>query len=206
MKRGFTLASCGVVALLISGAAQAMALQYVGGDPYRTPAPIGSTLGNQIIPLVNGRVGGNLAFDGPAEITWTFLGKEAGFTNRLTSGGCSILNTSRVGTSCTSLHAGGELSWAFLVLNTLRWVTPSTNFNPATRGGSDPTVFLAIRNPFEFYISLDDGGGGPDDNHDDHVLHGFLRPSVGVPEPGTVGLMAMVVLLGASAYRLRRRA
>ncbi len=54
------------------------------------------------------------------------------------------------------------------------------------------------------YIVLDDGGAGPDDNHDDLVFRISATP---VPEPGTLLLMGLgVAAVGAGARRRRSRA
>lgn len=195
-------------ALLLGGTANAAIVSYVGGNDYVTPPPVpGSWLGNHVIPEKKGRVGGNLWIDVDTVIDWTFIGKEAGYKNFLQFQSCNLGNQV-VGAGCSSTQSKGLLDFRFWVKDTNQSVTGATNYDPnlwVNRFRTTPTVFFSIIDEFSFYIALDDGGGGPDDNHDDWVGIGRLRVA-GVPEPGTMGLLGFAVLAGVAGARMRRRA
>ena len=201
------------VLLLSSGAANAALINYVGGNAYTTPAPQPSSLlGNNVIPGTSGMLGGNLSFDSAVRIDWTFLGKEAGYTNFLRMAGCNVNNQTAIRnvTSCSTTQNAGQLIYSFFVQNTGRSVGygvagAGANYDPNVYTSlTTPTVFFSLRGDgSSFFIALDDGGGGPDDNHDDHVFLARVT-AVGVPEPAAVSLLAFAVLVGAGA-KLRRR-
>jgi hypothetical protein len=188
----------------IAGPAQGAMLQAIGTTQnYVTPAH------NNVMAGVNGFIGGNLFFADAADIVWTFLGKEAGYTNTLIAGGCSIASSVTPGSSaatCTSSHSGGALQWQFTVWNP--WMP---GFMPSVNPGnnsptSNASVFFSIINASEFYIALDDGGAGPDDNHDDWFGRGRIVPRVvSVPEPGALALFGALALASGIAMRGRAR-
>lgn len=127
----------------------------------------------------------------------------------------------------SSLTAPGLISFVFDVLSTGGSVTNGSNLLPPPGPGTGtPNFFVSLTSTeiagvpqFDTNVNgvtpgsgtwallaLDDGGAGPDDNHDDLVvvLH-ISNGSFGIPEPATLGLLgAGLVGLGMAARRRRK--
>jgi hypothetical protein len=189
--------------LFCAASANAALVSYAGGAEYTTPYPQ-----NNVIPLTPGRLGGNVQFNSAVRLEWTFFGYEAGYVNRLIVGPtCDISNRATTGTACVTEQAAGALQYSFLVTDFSGrqfTVNQGTNYDPRTNDTSiSPTVFFGlIAGTDDFWIALDDGGAGPDDNHDDWV--GRVRV-VAVPDPAVGGVLAFGLLLGAGVHRVRTR-
>ncbi len=201
----FVVRNVAVAAALFScaGTASAALVSYAGGTSYTTPYPQ-----NNVIPNTPGRLGGNVQFGSAVRLEWTFTGYEAGYVNRLIVGStCDVSNRAQVGTRCVTEQAAGALQYSFLVKDfngRLFSVNQDTNYDPRTNDTSiNPTVFFGlIDGTDEFWIALDDGGAGPDDNHDDWV--GRVRV-VAVPDPAVGTILGAGLLLGAGVHRVRTR-
>lgn len=149
-------------------------------------------------------VGYALNAAGPGSLIYTYVGKEAGYTNRVTfsinAGGCTFsTNTAVSGQTCSDTTAGGLLSFRFSSSGTSSTVYNGQNFSIAGQ-----VVFGLIRvSDNQWYILLDDSGGNPNDkDFDDLGLLVTFRPA-SVPEPGTLGLMGFGLLGLVLAMRRR---
>src|SRR5450755_3492321 len=176
--RSFLLAAVATVGLM----APANAIT-VGSEP------LGSAL-NDIIGPATGYFGANLFATGPLTITYTYLGKEAGFTNGFfvngTGAGNQVFNTATTSAGATFTTAAplGLLSFA------LQSNQPGGAF---VVNGSNPDIPTTLPNFFaSFYaadgvtlgafgvgtsgvIAFDDGGAGPDRDYDDLVVKFQVR-------------------------------
>ncbi|MGE0623471.1 MAG: PEP-CTERM sorting domain-containing protein [Pseudomonadales bacterium] len=170
-----------------------------GGVNHTTPAS------NDIVGQVSGTLGGNLYLTGPASLTYTYLGKEAGWTNLFlalgdTSFGLMDTRTSSVGDSFSvTQSAPGLINFSFLVLNTGRFVANGANgLSPLV-----PNFFTQVIGDSIVRLMLDDGGAGPDNDLDDLVVE-LRATATSVPEPGTLALLSggLLALLGIRRRRL----
>jgi hypothetical protein len=153
---------------------------------------------NDVIGNVGGFYGSTLKVDRDSEVTFTILGYEAGWNNYLgsTSSGESIYNKGGAGQSYTVSAS------AFDVVDFFFNIRPGTSgARSVSNGGNNPVPCGADTCAPNFWlgwvdgvvgsdiwIALDDGGAGPDDNHDDLVITARVAT---VPEPGTITLLAL---------------
>lgn len=180
----------GVTLALSASLAQAGLIETHGGTAGHTPG------NNDVLGAgVAGLFGANLWLNGPAQVTYTYVGKEAGWTNRFEAAGGSafVTGSSRSGDSFSLLqNVAGYLDFSFLTRAGL-----VDNGSNSVR--SVPSFFTQRLSSGSVMIALDDGGAGPDSDFDDLVLR---VDATSVPEPATLAVLgAGLLFLGV----IRRR-
>lgn len=149
---------------------------------------------------VNGTIG-TLAIDAPGLVTFTYLGKEAGFSNRFFNTGGSfspILDSNAVGTASVQTYlAAGTLNFSF---NTS---SPNISVVNGSATTTSPTfaIFAGGTSGYKWVLGYDDSGAGPDRDFDDMVIGVTV-----VPEPEAYGLALAGMGVVAFAMRRSRRA
>jgi len=220
--RSLTFALAAVSSLGFSGSASA-ALVLSGPNL----SALSSASGNDVIGGQSGYFGGNLTSDGNYLITFTYLGKEAGFSNDfvLTIGNVVLFNTNTagVGNSYTSALLGpGLVPFEFKTNSGADKVVNGSNL---AFGASHPNFFVSFgtftgkvftgssaKTGLTGVIGLDDAGAGPDRDYDDLVLKFEIteKSNAGtpaVPEPSTWAMMILGFAgIGYLTYRRRNQA
>lgn len=150
-------------------------------------------------------IGGNLYATALVDITFTYLGHEAGYNNDFNAYGGNLNNKSHsVGASYTVNNvAAGLLDFNFYSNNVSAGIANGSN-EGFTSFQSFATILDYTYNGvfYDAIILFDDSGAGPDDNHDDHII-GIRVASVS--EPGTISLLAIgIICLVATRRRIAR--
>lgn len=176
------------------------------------PAGAGAGLA-QDLTVFDASHSGSLSIDGPATVSVTFMGKEAGWTNSARIGGSSI-STAGGATSFSASVVGGVLDFVFSSLQ---------GGTIASAGGGiigDAAIaFSAIFNGGKsIYAFFDDSGAASDRDFDDMVVRIDLFDVIveqqaairlaeipAVPVPAS-GLLLVGALAGFGALRRRKAA
>jgi hypothetical protein len=218
------------VVLALGAPAYAGPINLTGGTPGAIPGS-GSTndFVQRLFPGdphsgydIGGYFGAQISVDVPSKLLFEYFGAEAGFHNEFYygpdklfdhSGGLIIApNLSSPFAFRTVLAGPGLLPFEFRVDNNSARVTNGSNPDDSSHDAG--VNFFASCDPFgtsagsgrtscsSVYLFLDDGGAGPDDNHDDFLVRVTAAP---VPEPGagTLGLLVLG-LIGFAGRRLRK--
>lgn len=196
--------------LLLAGAAHAGLIANDGGAAGGTS--VYTTNNNNDLGLPGGTsqtvlVGYQLEAELAGDLLYTYLGKEAGYTNSVNFGisanGCTFSTvTSVAGDTCSATTSGGLLQFAF---TTIGGGTATSLYNGQDFSITSAMTFGLQRiDDYTWRILLDDSGGNPNDkDYDDLGLRVVFRPHA-VPEPGTLALLGLGIA-GLGMIRRRRR-
>ena len=164
-----------------------------------------------------GYYGSTVKLTDPGRLIFTFLGFEAGYDNDFYVMGSQRFSTedyapaniktfNPISTASSILISGfsaGVIAFTFNVNNGFGVANGNNPVNTLTSGDTAPNFFVSFdENPLakmgqSLVVFLDDGGAGPDDDHDDMAI----RISVAsVPEPATMLLLG-AGLLCLAAFR-----
>jgi len=177
---------------------QAALIELDGGGANET-VPANNDFFFGIVPSYN--VGGNLLATSLVDLTFTYLGHEAGYSNDFNAYGNTLNNkTNGIGDSFNVANVGAGLLGFDFYSNSISQGIANGSNNGFASFQSFATI-LDITYDGVYYdaiVLFDDSGAGPDDDADDHIIG--IRA---VPEPSIIALFA-AGLLGLGFARRRK--
>lgn len=205
MNRLFAAASLSVVLCLASGAQAAstvvegqLSVQDATGVSFTgydgAPAQFTGTLDQGFSGTLSALTAGTLSF--------TYLGKEAAYSNAFSFNGQTLFDAAPAGSSLSAAIGAGTVAFRFT----------NVSLGQSYANGSIPqmvfvqNVQTARFGKFDFVVGFNDKPTGSpvgDTDFDDFVVGVKFAPSIAVPEPGTLLPMAMG-LIGLAALVRRR--
>lgn len=212
----------GVAAALAAGSANA-GFYYsdtVAPAASTLPVPASNDFRSQLASagVTTETYGASLALNAPGSITIDYFAKEAVYTNSFRWYG-AVIGTTPSGSTVDGWNqrtlgtfgnvGAGVLDFAFCTSGGPGMGTPGMVPGGCVTNAQEDGLTLGAMQGITFYISADgntawamwdDGGGGPDDNHDDMIV----RMRYSVPEPGTLGLLGLGLLATGVAARRKR--
>jgi hypothetical protein len=183
---------------------QAMLIELDGGGA-DVAVPFNNDFFFGVVPTYN--VGGNLLATSLVDLTFTYLGHEAGYSNDFNAYGNTLNNkTNNIDDSFSVANVGaGLLAFEFSVVNP-PGVVPNGISNGANMVFGSWQTFATILDItykgvyYDAIVLFDDSGAGPDDDADDHIIG--IRA---VPEPSIIALFAAGLLgIGFTRRRMRK--
>jgi hypothetical protein len=190
------------MALLLLGCwgIEAQALLILEGGTQMVTQPSNSVLGAG----ATGYVRTSVSLLAPADLTFTYLGKEAAWSNHFIAAGDSgsgqfSTRNAALNDSFTVFQAdSGLLDFSFIAQDGNR----GTVSNGSALGG--PKFLVHILSDTSMILGLDDGGANWDWDFDDLVVRiDAVARTVSVPEPGSLALLA-TGLAGVGLSRRRK--
>jgi hypothetical protein len=155
-------------------------------------------------------VDGVLEATGAGDLTYTYLGFEAGYTNtfvvdsKLCFRNKGVGKTS-VGANCSATTTGAALDFALWTsLGSPALDTVVQGNEPTSAGKKDHSIGFIRESDFSFLILWDDSGAQKDSDFDDLAVRVTFAPA-SVPEPGSLALFGLGLLGLAHAARRRIR-
>ena len=169
-----------------------------------------------VAPGFAGSIGAVLQLTAFAVLKFEYLGKEASFNNRFhfDLNNDNVLDPTDVQFSTGSTAPGSSfmafLDTAATYQNILPFAfgynsTSASVLNVLRALAATPNLFMAIdpNNPNAVLIFLDDSGAGPDVDFDDMIIRVTIVSEV--PEPATIGMLGLALLMIGGFFAFGRR-
>ena len=144
---------------------------------------------------------GTLTADFAGTVTYSFIGKEAGYFNEFKGAGAGVINSAG-GANIVDVVGAGPLTFSFGTVTPIDAVTSTSNGAVFTLT-TNPSFAIfkgAADSGYQYIIGFNDIGAGNDSDFDDLVIGVNFTP---VPEPGTYALI--LAGLAAVGFVARRR-
>ena len=179
---------------------QAMLIELDGGGATQI-VPANNDFFSGIVPSYN--VGGNLLATSLVDLTFTYLGHEAGYSNDFNAYGNTLNNkTNGIGDSFNVANVGAGLLGFDFYSNSISQGIANGSNNGFASFQSFATILdiTYVGVYYDAIVLFDDSGAGPDDDADDHIIG--IRA---VPEPSIIALFGLG-LLGLGFARRSKKA